>query len=293
MRVRLVDVEYFSKTLLDKAAKFALVGRLPNPAVSEALGLLETLELFVRTLTILVLTIPESRGKLFRDDVKSVCTDLIKGIASLINPSLEEPLDTQMHPEHLFANHNAIFDVCERMKNLSYNNSMAIQKRWDDSMELLQDVINEMEELQNDDGMFDFDDSAFEKEGSPLTDDDKAMVKRCLAIVKLTKILFKKLLVRCIKDCQPNTEEKVSWLDQLYETSKKVLEKVDDLGVSLHETCNIQIICLHAAELTDVCAKIIDVAKLLTSEEHLSWFEKCGDQYHRVLVSILERSPQR
>jgi hypothetical protein len=195
--------------------------------------------------------------------------------------------------EYFFASPNSIFESSERLKRMSTNNATAIQKCWEEHLDLLQDVINEMEELQDDNGLFDFDDNVFEMEMNQLSDEEKAMMKRCLALVKVTRILFRKVLVRCIKPCDPQTLELVNWLDQMYLASEKVLAKVDDLGVALHGPENSQMISIHASDLTKSAMELIEIASLYCSDEHVPWFERCSEQYHRILVSIHERNPQR
>ena len=71
-------VDYFSCALTDKATKFSLVGR-PPAVLPEAHSLAETMELVVRTIAVLVLTLPESRGRALRDDIRRTSIDIIKG----------------------------------------------------------------------------------------------------------------------------------------------------------------------------------------------------------------------
>ena len=220
------------------------------------------------------------------------------GVATLVNSFMDTPLEQEKYSEYFFASPASLFQICERLKKLPTNNAQAIARKWEDALDLLNDVISEIDELQEDNGLFDFDETIFErdlmedKEGV-LSDEERAMMKRCLAMIKVTRILFRKVLVRCVKVCDPTTVELVDWLDELFFASQRVLAQVDDLAITLHGPQNAQMISLFASELTQASLALLELAQVHASDEHLPWFERCSEQFHRILISIHERNPQR
>ena len=50
---------------------------------------------------------------------------------------------------------------------------------------------------------------------------------------------------------------------------------------------------VYASRLVTGCLSLIELALIHAPVDHVSWFERCSDQYVRILVSIHERNPQR
>lgn len=128
---------------------------------------------------------------------------------------------------------------------------------------------------------------------SVLASEEKALAKRCTALMKLTRILFRKILVRCIKACDHNHVDKLEWLDLLCTDGEELMAYIDDLRCSLHYPQNTQIVHGNAFMFAKVSMNILELAKVHCAAEHLSWFDRCADQYNKIVIAIQERNPQR
>ena len=175
--------------------QFALHAR--NPAkVSDSYHLTETLDIFVRTMAILIINVPISRGLVFGNSIKTTVVELLKGIATMFNSSLEQPVTLKNPQEYLYSSFNVIPFACNKLLRLPINNIQALSRKWEEWLEMLQETLNELERLVDDSGLFDFDERVFELERDNLTEEDRAMMKRCAALIKVTRILIRKILVR-------------------------------------------------------------------------------------------------
>lgn len=222
-----------------------------------------------------------------------------------------------------------VWEACEIFEKASRSNRQAVAKKWSDMMSTLEDAIAEVQEMidTNDDrrdgGQVgeDGDDSGNESDDSwnnddKMSEEEKQLSIRSNALLKLTRLLFKKLQQRCL-DTEPPlaintstssgtalaTSEPLSttsvavslqpsdlammW-DQLYDRAKGIVALADETATSLYSPQDKPTIIGLLQELSRKNHDCILVGRLFIrgQTEHEKWMDMCEAQAKKILDSV-------
>ncbi|KAF9405335.1 hypothetical protein BGZ94_003632 [Podila epigama] len=218
-----------------------------------------------------------------------------------------------------------VWEACQIFEKVSRSNRQAVAKKWGDMMSTLEDAISEVQEMidsndeqdgdNSDDDDDDGEDSGNESDDSwnrneKLTEEEKQLSVRSNALLKLTKMLFKKLQQRCL-DNAPSaattststatsiTESTASatmrasdlakmW-DQLYDRARGIVALADEIASSLYSPQEPEGIVELLKELSRKNHDCILVGRLFVrgQAEHERWLDMCEAQSEKILSTVL------
>ncbi|KAF9166232.1 hypothetical protein BGX21_004097 [Mortierella sp. AD011] len=218
-----------------------------------------------------------------------------------------------------------VWEACEIFEKASRSNHQAVAKKWGDMMSTLEDAIAEVQEMinSNDDKKDSNDESDDDEDGGSgsdsddswnddekMTEEEKQLSIRANALLKLTKLLFKKLQQRCL-DVQPSltitttsTTETTStsslppitlkpsdlsrmW-DQLYDRARGIVALADEVATSLYSPQDQAAIIELMQELSRKNHDCILVGRLFVrgQAEHEKWLDMCEAQSKKILDTV-------
>ncbi|KAG0082853.1 hypothetical protein BGZ93_004824 [Podila epicladia] len=205
-----------------------------------------------------------------------------------------------------------VWEACQIFEQASRSNRQAVAKKWGDMMSTMEDAIAEVQDMidSNDkdiDGDSDDDeDSGNESDDSwnadeKMTEEEKQLSIRANALLKLTKMLFKKLQQRCL-DTQPTiatssesstvtlrTSDLAKMWDQLYDRARGIVELADEIATSLYSPQEPESIVSMLQELSRKNHDCILVGRLFVrgQAEHERWMDMCEAQTQKILGTVL------
>ncbi|KAF9195087.1 Squalene epoxidase [Haplosporangium sp. Z 11] len=206
-----------------------------------------------------------------------------------------------------------VWEACEIFEKASRSNREAVAKKWGDMMSTMEDAISEVQEMidSNDDKADaggDHDDNEDDESGNEsddswnddekMTEEEKQLSIRANALLKLTRLLFKKLQQRCL-DTQPSIAVKSStstsvslkpsdlarmW-DQLYDRAKGIVAMADEIATSLYSPQDQAAVVSLLQELNRKNHDCILVGRLFIhgQAEHEKWMDMCEAQSKKIL----------
>ncbi|KAF9350445.1 hypothetical protein BGX26_011380 [Mortierella sp. AD094] len=215
-----------------------------------------------------------------------------------------------------------VWESCEIFEKASRSNRQAVAKKWGDMMSTLEDAIAEVQEMidsnddkkdSNDESDDDEDDGSGSdsddswNDDEKMTEEEKQLSIRTNALLKLTKLLFKKLQQRCL-DIQPSltisatstTETPSSssitlkpsdlsrmW-DQLYDRARGIVALADEIATSLYSPQDQAAIVGLLQELSRKNHDCILVGRLFVrgQAEHEKWLDMCEAQSKKILDTV-------
>ncbi|KAF9312908.1 hypothetical protein BG003_005795 [Podila horticola] len=209
-----------------------------------------------------------------------------------------------------------VWEACQIFEQASRSNRQAVAKKWGDMMSTMEDAIAEVQDMidsndeDNDGDSDDDEDSGNESDDSwnadeKMTEEEKQLSIRANALLKLTKMLFKKLQQRCL-DTQPaitttnssSSSESTTAIrpsdlakmwDQLYDRARGIVELADEIATSLYSPQDSESIVSMLQELSRKNHDCILVGRLFVrgQAEHERWMDMCEAQTQKILSTVL------
>ncbi|KAF9902316.1 hypothetical protein EC991_005027 [Linnemannia zychae] len=206
-----------------------------------------------------------------------------------------------------------VWEACEIFEGASRSNRQAVAKKWGDMMSTMEDAIAEVQEMidSNDDkkdgddgsGSDDEDsgnesDDSWNDEEDKLTEEEKQLSIRANALLKLTRLLFKKLQQRCL-DTHPTTSSDITlkpsdlarmW-DQLYDRARGIVALADEIATSLYGPQDRDSIVELLQELSRKNHDCLLVGRLFVrgQSEHEKWMDMCEGQAKKIIDTVLQQ----
>ncbi|KAF9113658.1 hypothetical protein BGX27_001075 [Mortierella sp. AM989] len=216
-----------------------------------------------------------------------------------------------------------VWEACEIFEKASRSNRQAVAKKWGDMMLTLEDAIAEVQEMidsnddkkgNNDDSDDEEDDSGSDSDDSwnddqKMTEEEKQLSIRSNALLKLTRLLFKKLQQRCL-DTQPSLtvataaadasepsssssmtlkpSDLARMWDQLYDRAGGIVALADEIATSLYSPQDQPAIIGLLQELSRKNHDCILVGRLFVrgQAEHEKWLDMCEAQSKKILDTV-------
>ncbi|CAG8492023.1 3_t:CDS:2 [Funneliformis caledonium] len=287
--------------LADNATKVTISCKPPCTPIS-AVPTIKTMGDTLFRICGFVESIPISAGKTLIQKIKSITREILFDSAALANSFLDEPVDP--NPDTISKGYlistGIIWEACDRFDNLPKNNKQAVTIKWKEMLELLKDVNLEVKKLIENDENQGVDDDGWEEifgesNNSTLTAKEKEIVELSLKLLNLVKILFTKVLKRCIEpldiSSRKNDLSKINQtLDQYMDLGKLVADAADELGTSLYPPQHSTAIETNVNHVSLRSQDLIKVILPFASEEEVKWFNTCDAQFTKILQSILEKN---
>ncbi|KAF8969756.1 hypothetical protein BGZ46_010634 [Entomortierella lignicola] len=205
-----------------------------------------------------------------------------------------------------------VWEACEIFEKASRSNRLAVAKKWGDIISTLEDAIAEVQEMiDSNDDKKDNDEEDEDEDGSgsdsddswnddeKMTEEEKQLSVRANALLKLTRLLFKKLQQRCL-DTQPTlTVETTSSItlkpsdlsrmwDQLYDSARGIVVLADEVATSLYSPQDREAIVGTMQHLSRKNHECILVGRLFVrgQAEHEKWMDMCEAQSKKILDTV-------
>ncbi|KAG0240979.1 Grap2 and cyclin-D-interacting-domain-containing protein [Mortierella sp. GBAus27b] len=207
-----------------------------------------------------------------------------------------------------------VWEACEIFEKASRSNRQAVAKKWSDMVSTLEDAIAEVQEMidtnddkkdvgeagdSDDEGGSESDDSWNDDE--KMTEEEKQLSVRSNALLKLTRLLFKKLQQRCL-DSDPSLISNTSsssgvplrpsdlarmW-DQLYDRAQGIVALGDEIATSLYSPQVRPTIVALLQEMSRKNHDCILVGRLFVrgQTEHEKWLDMCEAQAKKILDTV-------
>ncbi|KAG0253859.1 hypothetical protein BG011_006121 [Mortierella polycephala] len=253
-------------------------------------------------------------------DMNAVIPELIgaaKTSGATSTPSSSEARSTAATKDGYLVKTGIVWEACEIFEQASRSNREAIAKKWGDMMSTMEDAISEVQEMidsnddkadagdGHDDNEDDGDESGNESDDSwnddeKMTEEEKQLSIRANALLKLTRLLFKKLQQRCL-DTQPSIAVESSstsvslkpsdlarmW-DQLYDRAKGIVAMADEIATSLYSPQDQAAVVSLLQELSRKNNDCILVGRLFIrgQAEHEKWMDMCEAQSKKILDTV-------
>ncbi|KAF9963634.1 hypothetical protein BGZ65_001711 [Modicella reniformis] len=212
-----------------------------------------------------------------------------------------------------------VWEACENFEKSSRSNRQAVAKKWGDMMSTMEDAIAEVQETidTNDDKKDrgevggdedeDEDNSVNESDDSwndddKMTEEEKQLSIRANALLKLTRLLFKKLQQRCI-DTEPSLvvvstssislkpSDLARMWDQLFDRAEGIVALADEIATSLYSPQVQPTIVALLQELSRKNHDCILVGRLFVrgQAEHEKWLDMCETQAKKILDTVHQK----
>ncbi|KAG0203857.1 Squalene epoxidase [Mortierella sp. GBA30] len=208
-----------------------------------------------------------------------------------------------------------VWEACQIFERASRSNREAVATKWGDMMSTLEDAVSEVQEMidSNDDLKDGGDDQDSEDDGEEsgnesddswnedekMTEEEKQLSIRANALLKLTKMLFKKLQQRCLDtqpsvssssatDIVPKPSDLARMWDQLYDRAKGIIALADEIATSLYSPQDRDSIVGLLQELSHKNHDCILVGRLFVrgQTEHEKWMDMCEAQTKKILDTV-------
>jgi len=243
---------------------------------------------------------------------KSAIQASVSGLAELPTSSTASSSAAESGSDGYLMKTGIVWEACQIFEQASRSNRQAVAKKWGDMMSTMEDAIAEVQDMidsndEDNDGESDDEDSGNESDDSwsadeKLTEEEKQLSIRANALLKLTKMLFKKLQQRCL-DTQPTAATPSSsessmtlrpsdlarmW-DQLYDRARGIVELADEIATSLYSPQEPESIVSMLQELSRKNHDCILVGRLFIrgQTEHERWMDMCEAQTQKILGTVL------
>ncbi|CAG8553993.1 10478_t:CDS:2 [Paraglomus occultum] len=247
--------------LMDNATRFTISCK-PPCSTDAALLTIDNMANTLFRITGTVESLPLSLGKTLISEVRSCTAEILLSSAALANGFLETPVQLEATRQGGYlVSTGLVWQACEVFKKLPGDNKEAVMKKWKYTYELM-------------------------------TESEKKVTGSCITLVKLTKMLLKKTLQRCIQSIEINNENNV-WLDDILEKGTAIVTCIDDLGCNLYPPQNHQNVIAYARDFNLLSKELIKLAKLHATEEHMVWFNTCEEQFSKTLDAIMAEAQPR
>ncbi|TPX60483.1 hypothetical protein SpCBS45565_g07495 [Spizellomyces sp. 'palustris'] len=302
-----------AKVLSHNATKLSLTA--PHQA-KDTPEICANIEKCILHIVAVVESVPPSLGVSLQDEIRSTSISLLFDVAHLANNLLSKPRSLESSNKLGYLSSTGIvWKACQVVENMSINNEAAVAKKVNGRTTLVADAVLELEEMLEAGGMADggwddlMSDDERETEPKQISDTEKDLVKRCIVIVKATKLMMKKTMTTLEKDGKKVSSqmvnlgkegrvqvdvERVQMLDELARLSNICSQRVDDLVSNIDPPILPAEVASAASMLTSTCTDWITLAKTLFDEQAtVMWFSTCGAQLQNVLEQILEKSSAR
>jgi hypothetical protein len=148
------DLLSFFKLLRASTTRVALSLKPGSPAYKASLAPLKEVSDQIAGLTHAVRLFHRSFGKTLRAEVVATATDIIQSISQFLQGYVDGDT-SDGYLARVGTIHDLIDTACAQ---LSHSNASAVQKKWTQNQESLEDGITEVEEILRDKGEDDFDD---------------------------------------------------------------------------------------------------------------------------------------
>jgi len=301
-------LENLAIVISNTSTKLAILCK-PPAQVQESKKICEELTKAVIALTAVTQTVPVGSGKTYLRAVHQTAAEILRGVGDLAN-------SFRRNPEELDADHliflqptGKIWLAKDIFQQMPQNNAEAVLARFDaggvvaaDALAETEDVLKRWERrLAGEGGDEDegevvdwdaWDELADEgedlgeaagaprpvKERMPVTEAHVVVLKDCLQLVKMAKMLLQKVALRSVKPADTTNREVVEWLDDLVVSLDNVNEYIDDLCAQVEDITvegGLPVVHEKAELLTGVMlALVAQVRPKLTEEPHIQWYDQ-------------------
>ncbi|RUP48632.1 Grap2 and cyclin-D-interacting-domain-containing protein, partial [Jimgerdemannia flammicorona] len=270
--------------LINDATKLTIACKPPYTA-SAAGPTIATLGDTAFRLAGFVESVPASCGRTYVGSIRRTAGDALRSAVALCNSFLEIPvaIEADKKGEYLIST-GQLWEACKHMQEKTpADNREAVAAKWRLMTGTLEDGVAEVEEFvreqetgagedggeeeEEEDG---WDDVLGESSKVRLTKEELAICVRCVSLFKLTRMLCKKVLARCILTADVSKPEVIAWLDQLGESGAAVADAVDEFGASMYASENV---VGQARTFVEIATELVHVAQSFAEGEHAKWFE--------------------
>lgn len=241
----------------------------PPAQVAESKKICEELTKAVLALTAVTRTVPSDAGKTYLGAVLQTTREILVGVADLANSFRRNPEELDADHRIFLRPTGQIWLAKDIFQRMPKNNAEAVLVRFDQGGVVAADALLEAEDLLQrwerrlageatgeEEEEIDWDawDEIFgegegeepagqgsngapkrSRERKPVSEAHVAMLKDCISLVKMAKMLLQKVSLRSVKPADASDRETVLWLDSLVGSLEMVSEQVDDLCIQLED----------------------------------------------------------
>jgi len=247
----------------------------PPPSAADVVQMGACLELACVALLAALHNFPADGGRAvrtnYRDAVRAVFEACIGFVKTLSN-TLGKKYPSNSHP--ILQNFGDISNNCENIKNLSRSNKLVCLNRLKDEHGLLKDALSELEEVNNEDFIDDFN-----EEAESYTEKDSQILNPSKGLIKTTIVLVKKSMDTIKKSGRDNSSEVLLEYDEVMEVLSKMSSTVDDLALTVYPPID-WTECKQAnealKEYLENCLEKLSKFHFMKSEDSIKWKEFIG-----------------
>ncbi|KAJ3278578.1 Cyclin-D1-binding protein 1 [Borealophlyctis nickersoniae] len=290
-----------SKVLSHNATKLSLTA--PSYSRDCPATVSEMSKCLLHTLAV-VCSIPSSGGKTLSSLLRSTVSTLAIDVATLANNFLSSPRDlNKIKGAGYLPSTGLVWKACEAVESLPMNNGGAVAEKVKANLRMVEDAILEVEEGLEagddaDDGGWDdlLDDDECGGAGEmSWTESEKEYVRKCLIIIKATRLAMKKAIKGLEAGNAPlSGENLIGSQDELARLCEACSREVDDLASTLADApIPMRPASDMASALVRSATEFLQVAKSLSEPASAAWFGMCISQIEKVLEQLLEKEPSR
>lgn len=274
------------KAVSQEATKLCLAcSEPPLPSSSDLQPLVNGIERASLALVSAYYSLPISQGQTLRRLVTDSVLALITALQTLV-VSLNTA-DGTKSKRHLQST-GSVWEICDKFPHLPKDNRQAALSQAKETLELISDALEELEEsLTNgpDDTADDLDDLVNgchvgdndDESISPKSwsDTDRLVVSACLGIIKTAKATTKKLPKAIETNGCCDTIENITQLDNFVDKVSVISPVVDDLVSSLYPPVKLDIVSANSHRLVSELRQLLEIATSshFTGSADASWLE--------------------
>lgn len=187
----------------------------------------------------------------------------------------------------------------------SHEHLLMVWERWlgqlsDAADEIRRISTGEIGESSDEDSSADLEEDGSDEEwmrqmARKMTEGELAMARECLALVKTSRSLCRRVKVKLINSLGPgDSPHEIQLIDELHEIGDSLVIEADNLATALFPVQDNLVIREMAIRLAMASQSLADLARMHTADgASQRWFEACYQQLDQLIVPVLERTPFR
>ncbi|CAH1779027.1 unnamed protein product [Owenia fusiformis] len=270
------------KALSGECTKFCMAySKPPLPSNQDCESLITRVQNAILALVSAYYALPKTQGITVRKRTKEFVYGIVVAVKELIDTIRNEGPDGS---QKQLQSTGAVWEKCEEFHALAKTNQQAVQEVVQDTIGLVKDALEELEEAMQEEteGRWGDMDDLLEAEGQMApdnedtwTDADKTLLAPCLGLVKASKLTLNKINVAVKTNGDCSTELNISQFDDLVDITKTISPNVDDFVSVLYAPMQHLTVRLNAEKLAVTIKNLLELSRHMhiNKEDDQHWVE--------------------
>ncbi|XP_064641590.1 cyclin-D1-binding protein 1 homolog [Lineus longissimus] len=269
-----LKLEGIVKVLSHEATKMAIsFSQPPLPSTKDCEILIAGIEKAALGLVSVFYSLPQHFGTCLAKSTKQAVVNVIEEVHGLV--SMIQSLCGKEEKMNLTTT-GSVWQACDEVANIPKDNKQVVLVIIKNNFELVKDALEEMKEALKDEGGGDMViDEEDDDQDETWTEDDRALISPCLALVTASKAFLKKSATALSSNGQCDALDYLSQMDTLACYVEQISPEVDVLVSGLYAPLQHSVVKTNAVSLAELSKQSLDYFRSthMCTEVEVEWVE--------------------